>query len=274
VTAIRATPAGWSKRAWLLRRFLRINREERRQRQPNLPEAEHVAPQSQWVLWVLTPDETRALVRRSRNEDTSLGGALVAAVCSGLLDCLSLSDAVFKYQFPFDVRGALKLSDGVVTGEDIGSFASIMNAFLEVPGRSTFWDLARRAHEQIQAFVDHGGPAFYYNLARTAEHPLIARAVPQLPSMRNTRVTLYATNYGVANLAKTYGKLTPRSCTVTFPNSVVGPSLVIVTLVVGAELNVGFAANRLEPVLWERLQIAVRSHLQAATGTNSNPVAG
>jgi hypothetical protein len=183
------------------------------------------------------------------------------------LDCLSLSDAVFKYQFPFDIRNALEVSGGIVTGEDVGSFASIMNAFLEVPQRATFWDVARRAHEQIQTFVDHGGPAFYYNLARTAEHPLIARAVPRLPSMRSTRTTLYATNYGVANLAETYGKLTPRACTVTFPNSIAGPSLVIVALAVGAELNVGFAANRLEPAFWERLQFAVRRHLQAAADT-------
>jgi hypothetical protein len=264
VSARRAPPAGWSKRAWLIRRFLRINREERRQRQPSLPEAENVTPQSQWVHWVFAPDETRALIRRSREERTSLGGALVAAVCSGVMDSLSLSDAVFKYQFPFDVRSALEFSDGRVTGEDVGSFASIMNAFLEVPRPATFWDLARRAHDQIQTFVDHAGPTFYYNLARAAEHPLLARAVTRLPSVRNTRVTLYATNYGIANLAKAYGKLTPRACTVMFPNDIFGASLVIVTLVVGAELNVGFAANRLEPVFWERLQVAVQRRLEAA----------
>ena len=51
VTAPRAKPSGgWLGRLRLLRRFMRLQRQERRAHQTSLPEARGIPPQSQWVL--------------------------------------------------------------------------------------------------------------------------------------------------------------------------------------------------------------------------------
>ena len=69
ITAARATKSGgWRGRFWLLRRYLRMQREERRSRQTPLPSAEGIPPQSQWVHWVLSREETIRIVRRCRKE--------------------------------------------------------------------------------------------------------------------------------------------------------------------------------------------------------------
>jgi hypothetical protein len=48
-----------------------------------------------------------------------------------------------------------------------------------------------------------------------------------------------------------------------------GPSLVVEALTLGQQLNVGFSAFDLDPVFWERLQSAVRGHLEDAMGSRS-----
>lgn len=267
VTAMRATSTGgWRGRLRLFGRFIRLQREERRARQTALPEVRGIPPQSQWVHWVFSREATIALVRRCRKERTSLNGALVAAVCSALMDCLPISEAVFKCQFPLNLRHALVGGVGPVSEEDLGCFVSIMNEYYEVPRLPVFWDMARKAHEDMQSFAENGGPSMYYNVAAATTTRLFKLAAPKLIATSQQRVTLLATNYGVLNVRDAYGSLRPRGCTLMFKNDVVGPLLVTEALVMGQELNVGFAADGLDPVFWERLQAAVRTHLDAAAG--------
>jgi len=266
ITAVRAkaAPGWWWNRLWLLRRFARLQREDRRSRQTPLPHVPDIAPQSQWTHWVFAPDATLRLIRRCRKHNTSLGGAIVAAVCAGLMDCLPVSMGVFKCQFPLDVREALKGPAGPVTDRDLGCFVSIMNEIYEVPRALEFWELAKRAHVALQDFVQHGGPSFNYNLAATASTRLFKRTAPRIMTS-DRRLTLLATNYGVLNVADTYGSLRLRECTLTFKNHANGPSLIAEGLVLGQRLNIGFVADGLEPAFWDRLQVAVRGHLEAAS---------
>jgi hypothetical protein len=155
---------------------------------------------------------------------------------------------------------------GPVTAQDLGSFASIMNAFVKVQRAPQFWDVARGVHQDIQEFVAHGGPSFYYNLARTAIRQPFSRAISMLPGSHNRRPTVLATTYGVANMRNVYGTLRTRGCILTFPNDLLGPSLVMEALVLGQTLNIGFSAVGLLPQFWEQLHLAVREHLDRAAG--------
>jgi hypothetical protein len=261
---------GWGARLWMLRRYLRMQREERRSRQTRLPEAHDIPSQSQWMHWVFSPEDTVKLVRRCRKEQTSLNGMLMAAACCGLMECLAEKKGVFKCQFPFNLRDSLEGPAGPVTQNDLGNFVSIMNAFYEVTRSPVFWDLARRAQEDIDAFTRHGGPSFFFNLATLAASRLFApltrspRAQSAMMGPAGKRVTLLATNYGVLNMSNTYGSLRPRECTLVFKSDVVGPSLVLEALVMGQRLNIGLAADGLEPTFWEQLNVSIHRHLTAA----------
>ncbi len=270
VTVNRAkSSGGWRRRFRLVRRFMRLQREERRAQQTTLPESRHVPPQSQWMHWVFSREDTRKLVRLCRKEQTSISGVMVAATCCGLMDCLPVPEALFKCQFPFNIREVLEGPAGPVTPQDLGCFVSVMNEFYEVSQNPTFWDLARRAHGDIQRFLQQEGPSFGYNMAALAAHPLLLRSAPRVMSSSNKRVTLLATNYGVINIHDAYGSLRPRGCTLTFKNDGVGPSLILEALVMGQQLNLGLAADELEPAFWEQLRTAIRKHLDAALN-NSN----
>jgi hypothetical protein len=263
ISAVRAIPSGgWLGRFRLIRRFFRIQRDERRLPVTILPEAQDIPPLSQWVHWVVAREDTLKLIRRCRKEQASFGGALMAAMCCGLMDCLPVPAAVFKCQLPFDVRDTL---EGPVTAEDLGCFVSVMNEFYEVPQQPAFWALARRAHQNMQAFVQQGGPSRYYNLVGTALSRRFARAASWVASS-GKRTTVFFTNYGVLKIRDAYGSLRPRECTLTFDNGLDGPKLIMEALVMGQRLNVGLVADRLDPAFWNRLHVAVRRHLEGAAG--------
>jgi len=257
---------GWRDRVRLFLRFLRIQREEKRGRQTPLPEASNITPQSQWLHWTFSRQETLKMVKRCRKERTSVGGMLVAAACCGIMQCLPLSEAVFKCQFPLNIRDLLEGANGPVTPQDLGCFVSVMNEFYVVPRQPVFWDLARRAHQDVQTFMCNGGPASYYNLLAMAVEAdrRFPRGTKKAMPSSTKRVTLLATNYGVLNTRDQYGSLRPQGCTLIFKNDVVGPSLVMEALVLGQRLNIGFAADGLEPAFWEQLHLAVHQHLLAA----------
>ena len=267
VTAERApSSAGARERLWLLRRMLRIQWLQRRAPATDLPQMRDIPPQSQWVHWVFSREDTLALVRRCRKERTSLSGVLTSAMCCGLMDCLPLAKGTFKCQFPFSIRDMLAGPAGQVTPQDLGTFVSIMNESYTVAARPAFWEVARRTHTDIEAFVRHRGPAFYHNLATAIVGQLVVRAASTRPVGKDKRPTLFVTHYGVLNMRDAYGSLKPQSCTLVFKNDVVGPLLVVEGLVMGHRLNVGVAADRLDPAFWERLQTAVRRHLDSAAG--------
>ena len=260
-------PKRW--RGWipLIRRFLRIKREEKRFGVTSLPCAPDIPPQSQWVHWVISERDTLALIRQCRKEQTSLNSVLMAAVAFALRDCLRIPELSFKWQQPFDVRGALEGVNGPVTAQDLGCFMSKMDGFFHIRHSIGFWDSARQTHSDVQVFAASGGPAFVYNMAWVVHNVvlgmtrLLARPAPELVV---AGTDLLASNYGVLSLRDSYGSLRPRECTLTLNHSLAGPQLVTEALVLGQRLNVGFAADKLEPAFWAQLQLAVRKHLDAA----------
>lgn len=260
----------WRDRGWVFRRFVQIQRQGKRSRPTPLPESAGIAPQSQWAHWILSREDTWRFVRRCRMEKTSVSEAMVSAVCCGLLDCLPLEKALFKCQFPFNLREELAGPEGPVTDRDLGCFVSMMNELFEVHKNLDFWRFARYVREKVEGFVQHGGPSFCYNLASFLKHPLFVNALRRLPGS-GTRITLLATSYGLLNVRDVYGSLRPRGCTLTFKNNAEGPWLVMEGLVMAQQLNIGFVAEGLEPAFWQQLQLAVRKHLDMASLQQTGP---
>lgn len=274
VTARRAQhPGGWRSRLWLVRRLLRIQRDERRSPQTLLPECNSIPPQSQWCHWIYSREDTLQLIQRCRKERVSIGAVTLASVCCGLADCLPALDTRFKCQFPFDLRGKLEVPARALTTEDVGCFVSLIQMFCEVPRAYGFWEVARRLDGDLQEFVRNDGPAFYYNnvgktwrlvkFAAVVER-VFPRLAPKRVDSRPNKTTVFATNYGVINMREAYGGLRPKGCTLTFKGTSYGPSLILETLVLSRQLNIGFLADELEPEFWDQLQSAVRRHLDAA----------
>jgi hypothetical protein len=206
------------------------------------------------VHWVFSKEETLGLVTACRKRRVSLSGALFAAICCGLMDCLPDAEARFKCKFPIDLRAQLGSGQTNISALDLGCFVSFFQEYYVVHSRPDFWALARQLHEDLQKFVNQQGPAFIYNLSK--------RVTDLRPPTHIKRGTLLATNYGVVNLRARYGRLRPTSCTLIFKNDIVGPSLVMEALTLGLELNVGLAAFDLEPAFWDRLHEKVRGYLQ------------
>jgi len=270
VTATSAAASGGALgRLWVFRRFLRLQSQERRLRATGLPRADNIPPQSQWVHWKFSREDTLALVRRCRKEKTSLSGVLWSSLCCGLMDCLPLANATFKCQFPFSIRDMLQGPAGPVTAEDLGCFVSVMNEFYQVPTRPVFWELARRAQTDLQAFVQHGGPTLYHRLSTSVIGKLLVQAASRAAVWSDERPSALITHYGVLNFRDMYGSLRPQGCTLIFKNDVIGPMLVMEGLVMGHRLNIGLAGDGLEPAFWERLHVAVRGHLDTAVGAQN-----
>ena len=268
ISAARAVVSGgWRDRLWLGRRFLRIQREEKRSPRTPLPAGRDIPGLTQWVHWVLSREETLALIRRCRKEHVSFSGALTAAAFCGLMDCLPVPEASFTWNSAFDVRDLLEVP---TAARALGSFVAPMGQFYKVPRQPAFWDLARRVHQDVEAFVQHGGPAVGYNMMGVAASrlfPPLQRLLERLRPSEGLRTTLFVTHYGVIDMRDAYGSLRPRECTLAYKgDEFTGPWLVMEGLVMGQRLNLGFAADGLAPEFWERLHAAVRRHLDAAAG--------
>jgi len=268
ISASRARgPGRLADRLRLARRFVRLLREEARSPQTPLPAGENVPPLSQWVHWVFSREETLALVRRCRRERTSFSGVMVAAACRALLDCLPVSEGSFKWNMAFDVRDKLEMPAPPGT---LGSFVGAVRGLCVVRPQETFWELARRVHDDLDVFVKNGGPAVSYNAAAVAASPLfprMQRVLERVLPSGGQRPALFVTHYGVPDIADAYGSVRPRECTLMFKgDQATGHWLFVEGLVMGQRLNVGFAADGVAPAFWERLHVAVRQHLNAASG--------
>jgi hypothetical protein len=258
-----AETPGWRKRWWLLRRFVRLRLEERRARQTALPESPKLQPIPQWEHWCFSAEETSTLVQRCRQEKASLAGVLVSAAYCSLMKCLPDSEALFRSQIPFSVRGTAESPAGKISPYDVGAFVGQMIEFHRVTKQTDFWELARSARESVKGFVDNGGPSLAYNLIALSEKQMLSQAGHKMRPSGEKRPTLLVTNYGTVRMGETYGSLRAREGITTFNNFPQGATLAIAALTMGGRLNVGLAAGTLEPTFWYLLRKEVRGHLDA-----------
>ncbi|CAN0558200.1 unnamed protein product, partial [Laminaria digitata] len=155
---------------------------------------------------VLEPARTQRIVDASRANQTTVHGALSAAIM------LAASEEHGKptpmlFASPVNVRETMEPP----IEDDVGLFVSIGATLHQVdPGAQDFWELAREARQELRAFIDDGGA---FTLLPMQSKALVwwARLLPaswfaklvrrvQLPGVG-------LTNIGRADIASAYGAL-------------------------------------------------------------------
>lgn len=242
----------------VLARQLRLRRARARRRWTPLPGKGPAGPPLQWDVHVFPVDETVALIRRCRQEETSLDGALFAAAVCALRACLPPSESRFRLRFPIDIRAQLQGPAGPVSPEDLGCFVSVFDNIYPVDPGTSFWPLARKVHKDVRGFIAAGGPTLLYNLARFAG--------PRATSSSNGhyRGTLHSSVIGVSPLEKRYGGLGLEECAQVYKNDIGGASINLVAIVLQLRLNLTMHASDLQEGLWDRFREEIVGQLRGA----------
>jgi hypothetical protein len=111
--------------------------------------------------------ETHDLIARSRREEASLHGVLLAA----LMFSLVTEATTFRASHPFDLRAELQPP----VGEDLGLFIASLWTVHNVSPVSHFWDVARDVTRQILAVIARGA---YFDAALQVRQSLAPSSVP------------------------------------------------------------------------------------------------
>ena len=96
---------------------------------------------------------TEKIRARASLEQTTLYGALVAAVVLTLFDWHGLTKRSVEIRSPLDIR---KLCDPPITGDPIGCYAALLGFVIPGADQQSFWQLARTAREGVQRYLDTG----------------------------------------------------------------------------------------------------------------------
>ena len=101
----------------------------------------------------LVPDETRALVKAARENETTVHGALAAAILHATAEDRGKTSPLL-FASPVDVRERVEPK----VGDDIGMYVALGVTLHKVePERVDFWALARDARDQLFSQVEDGG---------------------------------------------------------------------------------------------------------------------
>jgi hypothetical protein len=249
-------------RAAVLARLFKLRRAQARKRWTALPPRDGAPSGPQWDLTVFSVEETVALVRRCREEKTSLDGALFAAAASALRVCLADAAPRFRFRSPIEIRGQLDGPAGPVGPGDLGCFVGVFDQIYALDPAASFWSLARRLRHDVRAFIAAGGPALLYNLARFVKPP----AAPG----RRLRATLHSSVIGVAPLEKRYGSLGVEECAQVYKNEVGGASINLVAIVLQFRLNLTVHAAGLHEGFWDRFRAEMARQLRGAVAEGAS----
>ncbi len=234
------------RRTAVMAHLIRRRRANRKGIWTSLPHAEGVPPHRLLAHSVFSEKDTMALARRCRKEQTTIYGALFAAGACGLLATLPERQLRIKCRFPMDIRKKLSGSSGPVTEDDLGNFFSGYENVYTIDGRSSFWDIARRVYGDVRSFTDGGGPSLVYNLVRSVKLPYKPQTLK--------RGTMFVSNYGVAAVRDCYGGLSLEECAIVFKNDLVGPALMVQSVVLQRRLNISLGAVDVPEEFWARLR--------------------
>jgi hypothetical protein len=238
--------------------LVRRRRANRKGLWTSLPHADDVPPHRLWAHEVYSEEDTMALARCCRREKTTMYAALFAAGACGLRATLPDRQLRIKCRFPMDIRDKLVGSSGPVTEDDLGNFFSGYENVYAIDGELSFWDLARRVHGDVKNFSDGGGPSLVYNLVRSVKFPYKPRTLK--------RGTMFVSNYGVASVRDRYGSLSLEECAIVFKNDLVGPALMVQSVVLQRRLNLSLSSVDVPEEFWGRLRAEILARLQREIG--------
>lgn len=171
----------------------------------------------------------RLLVERARREETTVHGALSAALILGTLADAGVKRARVVFGSPVNVRDQLVPP----VGEDVGLFVSMLGFSAPVRTDVPFWDLARAVRRQLEADLRRNAP-----LAMLAFMPIALRLLGayRLPPRRlverwerNIRTTTGLTNLGRLTIETRHGPLSIEECHFAAAPSALGDFLATAT---------------------------------------------
>lgn len=145
--------------------------------------------------------ETHDLIARSRREEASLHGALLAALMLSLVTAAT----TIKASHPFDLRAELQPP----VGDDLGLFIAPLWTAHNVSPVSHFWDVARDVTSQILAVIARGA---YFDAALQVRQSLAPSSVLDVHTLRRT-VTI--SDLGQLPIPARYGALELRELFIT-----------------------------------------------------------
>jgi len=151
---------GW-RGAWNQARFVaKTAWDDIRLRPPARPREDEPSPlntrRTRLLCRTLDQNTVDALAQKASQEQTSVHGALGAAICLGLAeDNASPQGMSFKFRTPVNVRESLDPPPG----ESVGMFASMAFYRGRVKASDSFWPLARNIRANIKQQVSQGLPS-------------------------------------------------------------------------------------------------------------------
>lgn len=183
-----------------------------------------------WCRTMLSAEDTMALVKRCRQEQTSMYGVLFAAALSSLASVMEGEDLCFACRCPINMKSP---RHGGVSNEHLGCFVSGFDKVYTIKKPMSFWNLARYGRQDVQRFIAKQGPALALKLLKF--HKISASRIPK-------RDTLSIDNIGVADVRGEYGGLSLEAISTIVKNRYLGTSFMVIACTVKGKLNINLGA--------------------------------
>ena len=161
---------------------------------------------------ILSPDETKELVRRCREEKTSVHGALCAAFMQAMVEQMRLKNAVLSegpYMMscvtPVNMRHHFSIS----VDKHIGDFISQAIHYQFIDDTGSLWDDAREVREALTKEINAGGDIQAIRgcsgyLAKFS-HPI--DPIPFMRELFESSAPVAATNLGRLDIPEQFGDI-------------------------------------------------------------------
>jgi NRPS condensation-like uncharacterized protein len=228
-------------------------------------ETETVTPR-QWrpsiLHWSLSTEETARLIKRCREEQASVHGALCA---SFLLSLVAQEEGILKCLSPLNVRRYLVPP----VEEDMGVFMTLLVTAHQLKANSDFWKLAREVKHQINQVVAAG--KIFQDLPKikafvsARPHP---NAVYEQVLKRGD--DLAVSNLGRLDIPLQYGKLHLKAL---YGPTLLGSEQVKVAsaTTLGGQIFFTLAVLKsiASPVVEEKIKTTAMQHLRSAMGRDA-----
>ncbi len=213
---------------------------------PKLPPADATARsaerRSRVEYRVVSAEAARRLLERSREERTTVNGALCAAGMLGVRSIIA-ADQELSLQSQVSVRGALVPP---VPNGTIGCYISGVTTTHVAAHATPFWDLAREVQHSVAAAIDRGDHLTILKGRFGALHAFGLRALA--PKFNCGRIAaLNVSNSGRLDIPLSYGPRTIRELYGLTSQHVLGSTLQIVAWSLGGTMFITF--TYVEPLL-------------------------
>lgn len=154
----------------------------------------------------IEPALTTSLIEQCRAENTTIQGALCAAMLLAVANNMKISEVKnlsFTCRSMVDLRRRLS---PVIGDEDLGGLASAVATFHTITDSSDFWQLAREVKQAIEQSLNRGEMFNIMTMFKVMFHDLLVE--PNQSSLtKKAPLTIEVTNGGKIDIPVNYGPL-------------------------------------------------------------------